>query len=647
VFGNVLNGRSPYEDCLVNAEKMYTVILAMYWEQNFIKNNVERFRSEMDTDWSGKYYLLFISTTNTVGNELCGYAFAANSVLLMCVRTFSLADIFRGKTTSSNKVWKTSLRIHYSPYIHTDTVAQRESFTQQSVEEFLVKQTLKKANESARKYSLSRIRDPALATSSAEYEILTSSTVLVDDLTTRFISCFEKPTLKFQMYAKPFAIEVWVSLTLCCSIVSILIYTYNRIFNLSGSFSSILFFVSTLVEASYSVPRAIANSRVFKIITLVWALSAIIFTNIYIGLVISDVTAPVRGEIFDTFNKVLGIRNDNRTPSPIISHFIRTFWMRNYTKTMHMNGTILNMFTKGCEDIYIEYGGNLYGYDPRGYESHHAQFRTSDSFAILQKQIEKCEGFNLSNLLRKRFLSHPWMYDVFYRLFDELLLYYRLKNDLGYARRLYAFFSPKLRHYPKDPNFPMHVLPKIPLYLSASIEKEIVACERSVFVGESKDVNLELSYLKTNYPRKHFYVSNDTFEDGSFTPVIWLFIDAGNSNVPLYFKLLLEAGVRNVLLGLRKHKYYLKRRVGTQFVQEEMLIKESVGMSGSIQTIFIISIACLSMATLVFLLEVVYMNKFLFTVYTTLNNTFIKTLDTMRICILRLSTLIFNVQRKK
>jgi hypothetical protein len=645
VYGSIRDGRTSVSRCLVNTDNMYTIIVAMDWERELVNSEIGRLRSTLGNVWSAYYFLLFISTNNTIAETLCNYAFAADSIFLNCVPTFGLVETVTSKNTSSAKVWITSMGVNYSPYGTLDTAGQRESFTQKQVDEFLMIQALKKANESARKYSHPEMRDKAQMRVSSQFETLISSTVFVDELTTQFISCFQEPTVGFQMYLKPFDIEVWVSLILCCSSFAFLLYVYNRTFRFSGSFSSIFFFVSSLVEASYSVPNAISNSRIFKIITLSWFLTVILFTNSYTGLMVSDVTAPVRGEILNTSDKVLGIRHYNAVPSYEMINNIRTFWNRNYTDTIKMNGSRLRMYKNGCDRMYIQHFDDKY--DSSGYETHHAQFRTSESFTILQNQIDKCQGIQeIPNDIRRRFLSHPWMYSVFNRFFDELRYFKRLQQDSRYLRRLYAFFSTHNRHYPKDPKFSKSELAEIPVYTAAAIEKELVACGRSIFIGDGKAINAELAYLKTNYPRKHFYASNDTFESGWSTPIVWIFSDSGNSKVPFYFKRLFEGGVRDVLLGLRKHQYYLKRRVGTHFVQEGMLREEHFGMSGSIQTIFIISFTCLSIASLVFLLEVIYMNEFLFTLYTTLNDMFIKTADRMQIFVVQLYTFRFTVQQR-
>jgi hypothetical protein len=595
-FGRIYDGRTESSRCAVNPDKMYTLILAMSWEYGLIKINVEDFSFKLGDSLAPNYFLLFISTNETFGNKLCDYRFAAKSRLFDCLETFSLFDTLKRKRATSPRVWLTSSRLIHSPNYTLDYVVHRRTFTNERVKEILMKETLNRANESAGTYNFNFEAKMIIL---PKHEILMSSSVLVDDMTTRFISCYEKPTLRFQMYIKPFDVEVWGFLALCCCSIAVLIYIYNRTFHLSGSFSPIFFFFSTLVEEPYSVPVAIWNSKIFKIITLTWLLMAIVFTNLYIGLMISDVTAPVRGEIFNTFDKVLGMKNDNVMPPEAMASDIKEFWYINYTSTIRLTGNAIGKFQQGCDRLYAR---KMYAqYDGSGYESHHAQFRNSDSFALLQKEDESCtENAKVSNQVRKRFLSIPWMYTVFNRLYGEIRHAVRLHLDFRYISRTYRFFSPRNRFYPKDPQISDSKIAKIQLYSATAIENELVACERSIFLGESKALNHELSYLKINYPRKYFYISNDTLETGWSKPIVWMFMNSGSSKVPRYFKMLSEAGIRDVLLGLRKEKYYLKRRSGTQFVQEGMLRGKSIGMSGSIQTIFIISITCFSVATLVF-----------------------------------------------
>jgi hypothetical protein len=79
----------------------------------------------------------------------------------------------------------------------------------------------------------------------------------------------------------------------------------------------------------------------------------------------------------------------------------------------------------------------------------------------------------------------------------------------------------------------------------------------------------------------------------------------GRSKVLLYFKLLIEPGIREGIIGMRKHKYthYLLRRMGTKLVQLTMSMESNAGISGSIQTIFLILVFSLTIAAFIFTID--------------------------------------------
>jgi hypothetical protein len=126
-------------------------------------------------------------------------------MLLNCEDTFRLFDtVTIRKRTRSPRTWYTSLVLHYSITNTLHSSTRRQAFTQQRADEFLMVECLNRANESAE----TGYFHPAEMSILSFHEPLSSSSVLVADLTTRFISCFEKPTLIFRKYVKPFYAEV-------------------------------------------------------------------------------------------------------------------------------------------------------------------------------------------------------------------------------------------------------------------------------------------------------------------------------------------------------------------------------------------------------------------------------------------------------
>jgi hypothetical protein len=431
--------------------------------------------------------------------------------------------------------------------------------------------------------------------------------VLVDTTQTKFLSCYSEAKVQFTMYFQPFHEYVWITIFAFCSIIALMFSVFNRKLNLSKSFNPFFFFISTLVEEPYSVPNVIWNNSFFKSITWTSILLAMVFTNLYSGTMISEVTAPLPGEILKDFDQVMNTKQEFLKLKELDYYQITEFWLNNYTTENNLSAD-LDKFEHSCDS-----GPS---FDSKRYDLHHEQFRDKDSFSLLQAPVESCLGERRSNAQYVKYLSHPWIYSGVNYVDNELSQYWN-GDDEAYSKRLVAFFSPRNRYYPKDPKFSVAQIRDNPHYLSSAIEKELVACQKSIFMGDKKDLVDEKLYLKINYPRKSFYMSDEAFEIQRSKPIIWKFVNGGKSKVPYYFQRLIESGVRQGILGLRKQEFYLRRRIGTKDIQKSIRIEINWGIAGSIQTLFFILIGFLSVSLAVFSVELVYGNTFFRFLYQT------------------------------
>jgi hypothetical protein len=428
------------------------------------------------------------------------------------------------------------------------------------------------------------------------------SLVLIDGMETRFLSCYSIPVLRFDMYVKPFEPQLWIGIGAILTIIVVFIYVYNRKKKLSPSFSPFFFFVSTLVEEPYSVPTALWNDSKFKIVTIFWLLTAVIFTNLYTGLMIGELSAPIRDQTLNSFKDVFGVG----TAGNHSDTFTRMmFWGNDYAEArgekIAPHGDEKHPFHK------FSCSGELNYYD---YDLYLQQFRKPDHFALLQAPSTICNDAHRNPGSQSQRLGVPEMYSV-----HNLLAQAQDFSDENFqkfypvfAYYTHEFFSNKFRHYPKHPNFRHSGDGEIPHYMDSAIEKELIACDKSIFLADSNAVRTQLHYLKENYPEIKFYVSNDTMEQGVKRKKIWTFENPGTSIVPYYLKALLQAGVRDTVLSIQAHKTYLKRRQGTKLIKE-VVVSPTVDMNGPTQTIFIILAAISSLAGLQFVLELMYCNR--------------------------------------
>jgi hypothetical protein len=596
VGGSIHDGRGKESFCTVNGDRMYTLVLAENGEQDNIFSIVERFCSNIHNDLFPYYILVFYNSLKSSNKMVCNVGFSKKDVhVLHCDETNYTFEMLISGSTRKPYLWVTSLSTGTLSKFRIGRKLLKFSYFEQDVDKLLMREIMTRDNGTAStpEYLHQHLMWATIDVSSN----MTRYSVLVEEKTTGFLSCFSEPKLTFSMYVSPFLKEVWIAIGACCSVITILTSVYNQELKLSQSFSPLCFFVSTLVEEPYSVPSSLWNNRFFKTLTLTWLLTAVIFTNLYVGLMISDVTTPLRGELLRDFDQVLQTEKVYSEMSGLRKKEITDYWRNTLPQKKHKKDSKYSLLLYGCETPF----------NPKTHEFQHKQLNNNkESFTILKIPLEKCGGHDIGNRERRKFLAHPWMYSGFQYLESELYTSNRLHVHESYKRRLYAFFSPRNRHYPKKSNFDAPAYGKLPPYSTVAVEEELVNCERSVLMGDRKDLSYELSYLMVNYPKKGFYMSKDTFEIGWSTPKVWSFKNSGMSRVPLYFQLLIEAGIHNVIFGLRKNKHYLMRRMGSKYVKEGLAGIQEFGMEGSIQTIFIILIVSLLIGSLVFTNEVLY-----------------------------------------
>jgi hypothetical protein len=584
---------STGRNCKVNTDNMYTLILAEIIRKDVILRDINGFWFTFELKLFPYSTFIFRSINPNV-REICSFAFPGKLISFNC---FSFRNITFANLTQmpvGPKSWMPSRDIVHWWNNPSGTLSKWNRYFEERVEMILYFEILAKANETGSFNYWSN----AVIGQLFEWQVLSNTYyVQVDYFKTGFISCYSEPKIEFEMYVRSFKLEVWILLLVCCTFIATIMHWYIRKYELTVNFTPALFLLSSLVEEVYPIPKVLWNTNIFKIFALTWVLPAMIFTNLYTGLMISDVTSPLRGEILKSFEQILDPKWDNYTPTENKPRDVAVFWAVNYSLSSGINEPLHTMRQYGCNPLF----------NSKSYDLYHAQFRDKKSFALLQKPIDSCAGDPLSIDMQQRYLSHPWLYSLFDDWSLELSTY-GIEGIWNIKRiaRLLAFFSPRNRHYPRDPMFSTVGNQEILQFASAAIEKELVACEQSVFLGKTYDLKFELSYLKSNYPRKKFYESEGSFETTGSDPVIWTFTDGGKSLVPNYFKRLVESGLPKGIISLRKQKSYLKRRVGTKLVQDLMSNETDAGIYGSIQTVFYLTFAFLFVANMVFLLEFIF-----------------------------------------
>jgi hypothetical protein len=589
--GELFNMVPEKEKCNWSGSITSTIIVGNYSNYKLFSEN----RVSIGVHFTNKHVLVFNLKPSLQLLKVCWIVIGKKALKSVCIQTNTISkEMFDVKVYAK---WSSGAEkpLNKNDLTSSEITVQRNFVMNRRWPEIIASELFTKLNKSNDAIELYFFE--TLLESEYVFVMRTDSMVLVDEMETNFLSCYTTPFLKFEMYVKPFQLELWLCIGLCLTVIAVFIYIYNRQRELSLSFSPFFFFISTIFDEPYSIPTAIWNDKTFKTVTIAWLLTSFIFTNLYTGIMISDLSVPSRGEALNGFEDVFGTYYEAAQSSESSSTVDSLFWRLNYTQSKRIKAHFSDL---SC-NVNISYSD---------YDTYHQQFRKSNSFALLQAPTGLCErnviGISLAN--ERQRLCLPQMYKLFDQFRNDLNNLDTEEKDLNlfYAFNIKEFFSAKHRLYPRDPNFPKSKDSLIKHYMSAAIEKELVACERSIFLAEAKELNVELRYLRENYPDHNFYVGNGTIENGRKRKLVWYFEYESDFKIAYYFRLLLQAGIRAHILKIQHQKEYMGRRIGTQIIKESEKPKIYMDMNGSIQTIFIILVVLLVLAGCVFLFEFIH-----------------------------------------
>jgi len=157
----------------------------------------------------------------------------------------------------------------------------------------------------------------------------------------------------------------------------------------------------------------------------------------------------------------------------------------------------------------------------------------------------------------------------------------------------------QLRLYPLDPNF--RPSDGVALEREAAIEKELIKCEKSVYLASKEAIDTEISYLRTNYDRLRFYRTKQFLVNQTLTGWMWSYHK--NSQIPKLLYGFIESGIIVKLNCLEQYTTMLLRRRGTAVLRPRKLPVQPIKLSDSIHTVFILYGALISLSVLGLLLE--------------------------------------------
>jgi len=390
----------------------------------------------------------------------------------------------------------------------------------------------------------------------------------------RIFTCYTVPVLSFNFYVSAFDNLVWILVIL--SGIAIAVFLKCHVFhNISKSlnFSTWLFYFSIFTEEAFSVPLKISKDKVYRTATILWLLTAVVLTNIYISHVISQLNAPLKGMgltslkvILDNFSTEYNLKTvfkfyDRRVI--LFNYEFKDFdvrpWMKNRVVEIYETQKLQNGFTFLSEPIRFSYPDDVWSRISNPYIYSVAVDNILQLFGCEEVSMEKSTYCSvLTNLMGRSNKYYPAAHS-----------FQRQWNASEYAR--------------------------------GAVEEELAQCKKSVYLEKSNQ--LEFKYMSDKYPKHKFYY----LKKGYASKVsVWGFYHFEKSRVPQVFSLFLQSGIYHQRHKIHLHRDHLKRRSVTSEIHKRSKNEFVLDMTASIQTLFILFCGMILVATCALSLEYLY-----------------------------------------
>ncbi|OXA40134.1 hypothetical protein Fcan01_24990 [Folsomia candida] len=256
---------------------------------------------------------------------------------------------------------------------------------------------------------------------------------------------------------------------------------------------------STVIITSFNGFQFLTYASTFiRLVLGSWSLMSVVLTNCYNGLVISELNAPFETTKWETFKDVSCLERDvqNLNAATVVEHLVMEGDLNSnpsFSRNRHLT------------DIMSSYEKLRRSYHPR---------RRRDEPLNTDKVDKKCFAIYSPPITEARSVYIQFEFIRFLiNEFDEITL--SLKNNANLLPPflvLLDLLHPKRRHKPEAITWRKKYNSTT---LQELIEREVVKCEKSLFITRSDEILAELDFLTKNYPgirvRKNpgFYSKNN------------------------------------------------------------------------------------------------------------------------------------------
>ncbi|OXA40840.1 hypothetical protein Fcan01_24174 [Folsomia candida] len=410
------------------------------------------------------------------------------------------------------------------------------------------------ANETLAQTSFCRGYDAILYDETNRIGFLDTTTVItIHTLGFAFISCYREEYLTFKFYITPFKLRLWVSLLISLITIIAITTVYLYAFRFTNASLHIwLYVLAKTFEEGGNLPGKLERNNFLRLILGSWCLMSVILTNCYNGIMITELNAPLDSSHPTLFDHLFCERISKNDTFKI---FKRAQYYYKKKPPLFVQGEKLP--TYGYERIgwylaMLSYLRDSTKKDSSPHNPEHKQIQFANPFAEREcfHLLSLPNGYVSGYANIPEFLDHLFRYLIFQVQYMEYPDTSASMNDM----QLLDFFDPRHTHHPKGFQYlnRNQTFPQV----QGSMERELVQCGKSVYISNSDVIEAEFNFITKQYPSKRFYKGKDIFEEVTYR---WQILLEGMSNVPKYFKYLIESGIYRRLQMEEIYQKYLRR----------------------------------------------------------------------------------------
>ncbi|OXA53882.1 hypothetical protein Fcan01_11250 [Folsomia candida] len=313
----------------------------------------------------------------------------------------------------------------------------------------------------------------------------------------QFLTCYAEPYISLGFYLNPFQPELWAVLgTTIVSITALATFVHSFIGTLKHEhFSALMYVLASLFEEEGFMPSRIEKHNFFRISLGIWSLISVVLTNGYNGIMISELNSPrslSHPETFDRLdcNTKFGLVLKSVDFNDKLLMQLGESTLKEIEHDIRMWNDKFNSFFSQIVDLsrWVPFNSGTYRIDINNTHVDNDCYRLLSTF---QPTYEI-----------------PTFLVV---LFNLALDYTDLSSNHSHSMfRYLSLFSSKHAFYPKgfsylNDNLSYSVVQR-------QIEREVVQCGKTVFVGRTSEVKLEYEFLSKKYPDVQFFMSTEAVQ---------------------------------------------------------------------------------------------------------------------------------------